>query len=509
MTTTGDDKILTIYHQKIMERRLSLLQSLSRQNLPQEKMGQENSPKKLEKQVENPQEKSQEKSQEKFQPKIQDKSQEKSQEKRANPPQGKKSVKLCLNMIVRDEESNILRCFKTVRHLIDIIAIVDTGSLDKTIEIIKDYGEKENLPTLVSQEKWIDEYDVSRNQALDLGAKLIQTVDPEEKYSWYYVFIDADDQCFGPDGSTLYNGIGDGKGYILDKNLLTADMYHVIKHNGDKRLPFPWLIRYTPDQKIRWKDFLHEFPAYVDGSYREPITLHGGYVLRGFEGFRSKDPYTFLKDAHAFLKGVQREPKNHRYMYYAGNSFRDANQEGLAETCYKKAITMGLTGDNRYQAYMTLGVNRYNRFYNRYWSLKNSKKPSNHEHFNENILTKQENKMISYFQSAYETVPARLDAPYYLLLIWRMIGKHVLAWNFSFSFLDSQGNFIPRPYEHFYGALSSIHEYKFEDELSLAAWHVGKMDIYRKIATPLVAKPKIPEDLRKRVENELKKYSKP
>jgi len=35
---------------------------------------------------------------------------------------------LCLNMIVKNEEHVIERCLLNVKHLIDAVAIVDTGS---------------------------------------------------------------------------------------------------------------------------------------------------------------------------------------------------------------------------------------------------------------------------------------------------------------------------------------------------------------------------------------------
>ena len=48
-------------------------------------------------------------------------------------------MKLCLNMIVKDESRTIVRLLDSVINLIDSYCICDTGSSDNTVEIIKQY----------------------------------------------------------------------------------------------------------------------------------------------------------------------------------------------------------------------------------------------------------------------------------------------------------------------------------------------------------------------------------
>lgn len=47
------------------------------------------------------------------------------------------TISLC--MIVKDEEAHIARCLDSVADLVDEIIVVDTGSTDRTVEIVSAY----------------------------------------------------------------------------------------------------------------------------------------------------------------------------------------------------------------------------------------------------------------------------------------------------------------------------------------------------------------------------------
>ncbi len=74
-----------------------------------------------------------------------------------SPP---RRARISLTMIVRDEEKNLANCLGSVRGIFDEIIVVDTGSVDRTPEIAREYGAR------VFDFVWVDDFAAARNAAL-------------------------------------------------------------------------------------------------------------------------------------------------------------------------------------------------------------------------------------------------------------------------------------------------------------------------------------------------------
>lgn len=85
----------------------------------------------------------------------------------------KAEISLC--MIVKNEEKNIGNCLSSVKDLVDEIVIVDTGSTDRTKEIVAQYTDK------IYDFEWIDDFAAARNFAFSKGTRE------------YLMWLDADD----------------------------------------------------------------------------------------------------------------------------------------------------------------------------------------------------------------------------------------------------------------------------------------------------------------------------
>ena len=83
------------------------------------------------------------------------------------------TISLC--MIVKNEEIHIARCLDSVADLVDEIIIVDTGSTDRTVDIVSKYTSK------IYFYPWKDDFSAARNESFSKA-----TMD-------YCMWMDADD----------------------------------------------------------------------------------------------------------------------------------------------------------------------------------------------------------------------------------------------------------------------------------------------------------------------------
>ncbi|MFZ3132914.1 MAG: glycosyltransferase family 2 protein [Desulfosporosinus sp.] len=86
-----------------------------------------------------------------------------------------KEISISLCMIVRNEENAIARCLDSTKGIPDEIVIVDTGSSDRTKEIVTEYTDK------IFDFNWIDDFAAARNFAFSKA-----NMD-------YTLWLDADD----------------------------------------------------------------------------------------------------------------------------------------------------------------------------------------------------------------------------------------------------------------------------------------------------------------------------
>lgn len=84
-------------------------------------------------------------------------------------------VTISLCMIVKNEEAVIGRCLDSVRHLVDEINIIDTGSTDRTKEIVAQYTKR------IFDFEWIDDFAAARNFSF------------QQATQQYILWLDADD----------------------------------------------------------------------------------------------------------------------------------------------------------------------------------------------------------------------------------------------------------------------------------------------------------------------------
>jgi glycosyltransferase involved in cell wall biosynthesis len=233
---------------------------------------------------------------------------------------------ICLSMIVKNEAPVIRRCLETVKPWINAWVIVDTGSIDGTQEIIREF--MSDLPGELVERPWIN-FAHNRNEALALSRCRAD----------YSLFIDADEQ------------------FIPYQNLVKLpcfkDCYFIRINEGLSFHHRAFLLKNSC--KVSWTGVLHEC-LYSDDQLKEEMFL-GGEILSLTEGgHRSQDPEKYLKDALILEGALKLDPYNHRYAFFLAQSYSNAKEYALALKAYERRAQMGGLEDEVFFSLFMIGV---------------------------------------------------------------------------------------------------------------------------------------------------------
>ena len=223
--------------------------------------------------------------------------------------------KICLNMIVKDEEHIIE---ETLTKLVNQIkfsywVICDTGSTDNTREIIKTFFKKEKILGELLEHKWVD-FGHNRTLALQGAYK---------KADYIFIF-DADD--------TIHGNVNIPK--------MFHDMYKM-KFGSGFTYYRPLFI--TAHKKSKFVGVLHEYLALEEGTPSEGVIEGEYYVESGKTGSRSRDSDKYLKDANILKEAYKKEIKEGgslagRYAFYCAQSFKDCNHDDDSIEWYELVV---------------------------------------------------------------------------------------------------------------------------------------------------------------------------
>jgi glycosyltransferase involved in cell wall biosynthesis len=98
--------------------------------------------------------------------------------------------KIVLTQIMKNEEHVVERQLKTLKPICDMICFVDTGSTDKTIELVKKWGIDNDIETHVL-ERPFDNFEDSRNASIEYALEMTQKYKND---TWYGMWLDCDEE---------------------------------------------------------------------------------------------------------------------------------------------------------------------------------------------------------------------------------------------------------------------------------------------------------------------------
>lgn len=224
-------------------------------------------------------------------------------------------ISLC--MICKDEEKTIGNALESVRDIVDEIIVVDTGSTDRSMDIIKLYG------GMVYKEKWIDDFSYVRNISIE-----------KAKGEWILV-LDCDEIINDEGKRRIFNYIKDNK---KDKGI----SLRVASFIDGKRRSIDNSIRlFRNDSAIRFKGKIQETvkDSIIKNYGEDSLSFSDTQIFHYGNDKNLVDVANKSKRNISILENYENEKKDIYYFFRLGNELGKMGNFKDALENYDEAIT--------------------------------------------------------------------------------------------------------------------------------------------------------------------------
>ena len=213
--------------------------------------------------------------------------------------------RIALVMMIKNEEKRIEVSFDSVKDITNTFIILDTGSTDNTIQIVKDYCQKNNIQLFLKEEPFVN-FMVSRNVLLDFADHVL-------KDKKFLLQLDCNDELRNAENLTkLVDGYtGKFTGFHLKQQWWTGFSYDsyfnirlVISHSG-------W----------RYKGVVHEYITKGNNDGNEVTRCENIILFQDRTKDDDKSQKRFNRDKQLLYTEHIRDKHEPRTLFY------------LAQTC--------------------------------------------------------------------------------------------------------------------------------------------------------------------------------
>lgn len=208
--------------------------------------------------------------------------------------------KLSICMIVKDEEKNLKRCLDSLKPLLEAnyaeLIIVDTGSIDYTVNIAKEYTQSVYL------HEWNGNFSDMRNVSISYATgEWIFIIDADEEILDITKLMDLLDSEI----LTEYNTV-----QIKVNNILNSNGNQVVHHVGERI--------FKNDGNFRYSGSIHNQPQFKNPIYlADVILLHYGYINDDEELMNKK----FKRTSKMLLDELSKNPNHVYYRFQLARSY--------------------------------------------------------------------------------------------------------------------------------------------------------------------------------------------
>lgn len=255
------------------------------------------------------------------------------------------AVRISLPLVVKNEEQYIERCLKSIVDVVDEIVVIDTGSYDNTLNIVRKYTDK------IYSFKWSDSFADVRNFALSkCTGDWILRLDADEELPEEFVVplweaIQNDEFDIGL--LNIYNFLED------------PDKFHPAKYSVSKtarifknlpEIKFSGRVHEEIDDSVNELKKTHEIRV---KTIQHCYLKHYGY-LRDASVLRQKYDYY----AELSLADIKDKPKDFRPYFNLGVHYFHCGKYDEAESMYRKCLELN---KDMWMAWHDLGVIFYRK----------------------------------------------------------------------------------------------------------------------------------------------------
>jgi hypothetical protein len=217
---------------------------------------------------------------------------------------------IALLLMCKNEHKRLKITLDSVTGFVDAFIIYDTGSVDDTIDIIKNHCEQHKINLYLCQGEFVN-FSVSRNVSLDFA----DTIDNIS----YLLLLDTNDELRG--GNRLRE--------VCKKTLNTVTTGFLVCQE--------WFVGHTSDYYFntrlvkartgwRYKGSVHE---YMDNSSNKAPLLRLGNDIILYQDRTQDDDKSgkrFTRDKTLLLKDYESDPKNGRTLFYLAQTLGCLNE---------------------------------------------------------------------------------------------------------------------------------------------------------------------------------------
>lgn len=250
-----------------------------------------------------------------------------------------KGVRISQCMIVKNEEKNIEKALSWGKDVVYEQIVVDTGSVDRTVEIAEQMGAK------VYHYKWHNDFAAAKNYAI------------KQATGDWIAFLDADEYFLEQDAReirTLLGQLSSGKGIpdvVVSPWLQLNDQGEVFSTATQQRVfrNIPWIRYKNPIHEILFRKDRKPLSGFNTGI-RFPI-YHTGYAPSAFQATQKT-----TRNKEILLQVLEQNPEDYTNLSYLGDVYFADREYEKAKEVYTRVIayTGQMLESRRNTAFCTL-----------------------------------------------------------------------------------------------------------------------------------------------------------